>query len=131
MNLRKGSIAIWAITIALTAMVISFCVPHHHHEEAICIGNYDCKGEQKHSHHDDCGEDSKETCSLSGAYADFRDVNDDIELPVLDYDGLAGAIYELIVCGCVHDEGCDIAFYQAPHVVPVLGFKALRSPPVC
>lgn len=31
------------MVIALVAMIVSLYVPHHHHEEAVCIGNYDCK----------------------------------------------------------------------------------------
>lgn len=132
MNLRKGNVSIWAITIALITMVISLCVPHHHHEEAVCIGNYDCKGEPKHSHHDDCeGEDSKTACWQSFAYVDSRSVDDDFVPPVLGYDGLAGLVYQLIVCGAEHVERCDMPYWQAPYVAPQLSFKSLRSPPVC
>ena len=132
MNLRKSNIAIKAVTIALLTMVISFCVPHHHHEEAVCIGNYDCKGEQKHDHQDDCGgEDTKDTCCLGGAYVDSRDADDDFEPLFPSYAGLAAVIYELIVCGLDNDEGRAIAYWQAPYVEPSLNFKSLRSPPVC
>ena len=132
MKLWKCSIAIKAVTIALLTMVISLCVPHHHHEEAVCIGNYDCKGKQHHTHYDDCGgEDSKGTCCLSGAYIDLRDTDDDFMPQVLGLDGLAGIIYELIVCGRANDERRIIAYWQQPYVVPALNFKALRSPPLC
>ena len=133
MNLRKDNILIRVITIALMIMVVSLCVlPHHHHEEAICIGNNDCKGEQKHSHYDDCGgEEPGEICCLGEAYVDSRDVNDDFEPPMLGCDGLSGVIYELIVCGQDNGERVDIAYWQPPYVVPSLSFKPLRSPPVC
>lgn len=132
MNLRKGNIAIKAVTIALMAMVISFCVPHHHHKEAICIGNYDCKGEQKHSHHDDCGgEDSRETCSLIGSYVDSRHVNDNFVPPVLDNDGLAAIIYKLIVYELDNGEGRVIVYWQPSYAAPLLSFKPQRGPPAC
>lgn len=132
MNLRKGNIAIKAVTVALLAMVISLCVPHHHHEEAVCIGNYDCKGEQKHTHHDDCrGEDSKETCFLGGAYIDSRDSEDDFEPLIPEYNGLAAVVYELIVGSWKHGGGGAMVYWHAPYVAPALNFKSLRSPPVC
>ena len=134
MTLRKGNIAIMAQIIALMTMVVSLYVPHHHHEESICIGNYDCKSEKHHSHQDDCGgKASKDVCCLGGEYVDFRDAGDGYSsLSFKAYDHLAAVTDELVIGGLRYEERQTIAMLpEPPFVAPVLSAKALRSPPAC
>lgn len=134
MNLRKGNVRIMAIIVAMVAMVVSVYLPHHHHEESICIGNYDCKTSKHHSHEDDCGgQETEDFCCSGSQYVDFRSLDDDhSDWLVKDFnhflaifDGLALSVP---ACKKVCYKG---GLPEAIIVLPAFNFKALRSPPLC
>lgn len=133
MNIRRGDIAIVELVIALIVMVASLYVPHHHHEESICIGNYDCKSTKHHSHHDECGgKDKKNTCCLDEAYLDFRCLDDD-----QSYGAFKGQRHMAALIGDWQNDGLDIRYKVYQHavflprinVVPELRLETRRGPP--
>lgn len=130
-NLRKGNITLMAQIIAVLTMVVSLYVPHHHHDDSICIGAYDCKGSERHSHHDDCGgKESNDVCCLSEGYIDSRDADDDqLDWSAKAYNNIADVICALIHVDAASDDDGLVAFLPQPYVVPVVGLEALRSPP--
>ena len=133
MKLHKGNVAIMAQIIALMTMIISLYVPHHHHTESICVGNYDCRGSGHHHGDNSCGgKESNDVCCQNEGYVDSRcSSDDDAGLSVKIHKGIIDVVYELMCL--VSDKKCQtIAFLpEPPFVVPVPGAKALRSPPAC
>ena len=134
MNLRKNSSRTLAVITAIMAMFLLVCVPHHHHGEAICIGNEDCKASKHHSHEDDCGgKDTKNFCCHSGQYVDFRSVDDDFyDCSVKDFSRFIAVIYDdFVLCAPVGSEVQHrVCLPEAVIVSAVFDFKALRSPPL-
>lgn len=134
MNLRRRNITIMAMFIALMAMIVSLYVPHHHHEESVCIGNYDCKSSKEHSHQDDCGgKESKDGSCVGGEYIDSRcsSTDDQSCFSVDSYDYVGDIAYILTNYKVCRNEKPNVSLSPEPTIAPALSFKALRSPPSC
>lgn len=131
MRLRRNRIAKRTMGVVMVALIVALCVPHHHHADAVCFGNADCKAEHKHSHHDECESQGMHgVCPLVAQCVDVRSPKDCFVQQ--GYDGNA-ALIAFICCLLAPEElntqrllCLDDAVVVSPDVV---GFKALRSPP--
>lgn len=76
----KNKAVMGTIDIVMVALVVALCVPHHHHADAVCFGDSDCKTEHNHAHQDDCrGEGENGMCPLVAQYVDTRSCQDEFD----------------------------------------------------
>lgn len=131
MRLRRNRIAKSTMGVVMVALIVALCVPHHHHEDAVCFGNADCKAEHKHSHHDECGSQGMHgVCPLVAQYVDTRNC---IDGPDYSRNGdcnyllASGIVAMLLDCNSEADVKTGYKVAYLPHK-SVLS-TPLRSPP--
>ncbi|MBP3426604.1 MAG: hypothetical protein J6K81_07830 [Rikenellaceae bacterium] len=144
----KQHLAILFVSLALAAMCVLECLPHHHHGDVVCFGVELAEQQECHSqlccgdalHHAEGACDShsegnphgEDDCSLADAFHKLlaaSEIRGDI--PCIE---VALPAWQESVCECLDEKCCTHHGYchltPTPYESPYLGVRALRAPPV-
>lgn len=144
----KQHLAILFVSLALAAMCVLECLPHHHHGDVVCFGvelaeqqechSQLCCGDALHHAEGACDSHSEGTphgdddCSLAGAFHKLlaaSEVRGDIpciEVALPEWQEAVDECHD--EKNCTHHGYCYLV--PTPYESPCLGVRALRAPPV-